>query len=177
MQVCALPLQVVSIKRQMQRKKTLSGIERMTPQSDGMEHVRDGDDVILRLDPGDEIHASIKSLSEHGITCASITSGIGRVRDIKIGYLDSNGIYQTVTHSDSMELLSTQGNLAPGPDGPFTHIHMLLSDNGHIVHGGHLFEATVHVVAEIHLRVLNPEIMKRKPTQSEFIALNFCQQG
>ena len=76
-----------------------------------------------------------------------------------------------------MELLSTQGNLAPGPDGPFTHIHILLSDNGHIVHGGHLFEATVHVVAEIHLRVLNPEIMKRKPTQSEFIALNLCQQG
>jgi len=149
----------------------------VTPQSSGMEHVRDGDDVILRLDPGDKIHASIKSLTEHGISCASITSGIGRVRDIEIGFLGSNGIYQTVTHSGPMELLSTQGNLAPSPDGPFTHIHMLLSDNGHIVHGGHLFEATVHVVAEIHLRVLDPEIMNREKTQSQFVALNLCQQG
>lgn len=142
-----------------------------------MEHVRDGDDVILRLDPGDKIHASIKSLTEHGISCASITSGIGRVRDIEIGFLDSNGIYQTVTHSGPMELLSTQGNLAPGPDGPFTHIHILLSDDGHIVHGGHLLEATIHVVAEIHLRVLDPNIMNREKTQSQFVALNLCQQG
>ncbi|GIS48127.1 MAG: hypothetical protein Ct9H90mP21_0340 [Methanobacteriota archaeon] len=48
-----------------------------------------------------------------------------------------------------------QGNLAPGPDGAFTHIHIVASDDDHVVRGGHLFEATVEVTAEIHMRVLD----------------------
>ena len=139
-----------------------------------MEFSRIGDDVLLRLDPGEEIHQSIQSLSEHGIDCAVITSGIGRVRDIKMGYLDSDGIYQTLVHEGPMELLSTQGNLAPGPDGPFTHLHTLMSDNGHSVHGGHLYHATIHVVGEIHLRVLDSNAMKRETTDTDFVALKFC---
>ena len=133
-----------------------------------------GDDVLLRLDPGEEIHQSIQSLSEHGIDCAVITSGIGRVRNIQMGYLDSDGNYQTLVHEGPMELLSTQGNLAPGPYGPFTHLHTLMSDNGHLVHGGHLYHATIHIVAEIHLRVLNSNAMKREKTNTDFVALKFC---
>ena len=139
-----------------------------------MEFIREGDDVILRLDPGEEIHASIQSLAEHGIKCAAITSGIGRVRDIRIGYLDSDGGYQTLDHDGPMELLSTQGNLMPGPDGPFTHLHTIMSDNGHHVHGGHLYHATIHVVGELHLRVMDAESMNREPTNTEFVALKFC---
>ena len=139
-----------------------------------MEFSRIGDDVLLRLDPGEEIHQSIQSLSEHGIECAIITSGIGRVRNIQMGYLDSDGIYQTLVHEGPMELLSTQGNLAPGPDGPFTHLHTLMSDNGHLVHGGHLYHATIHVVGEIHLRVLDSNAMKREKTNTDFVALKFC---
>jgi predicted DNA-binding protein with PD1-like motif len=142
-----------------------------------MEFSRIGDDVLLRLDPGEEIHQSIQSLSKHGIDCAVITSGIGRVRDIRMGYLDSDGIYQTLVHEGPMELLSTQGNLAPGPDGPFTHLHTLMSDNGHSVHGGHLYHATIHVVGEIHLRVLDSNAMKREPTDTDFVALKFCDLG
>ena len=110
-----------------------------------MEFIREGDDVILRLDPGEEIHASIQSLAEHGIKCAAITSGIGRVRDIRMGYLASDGVYQTLDHAGPMELLSTQGNLVPGPDGPFTHLHTIMSDNGHQVHGGHLYLSLIHI--------------------------------
>ena len=139
-----------------------------------MEFIREGDDVILRLDPGEEIHASIQSLAEHGIKCAAITSGIGRVRDIRIGYLDSDGVYQTLDHDGPMELLSTQGNLMPGPDGPFTHLHTIMSDNGHHVHGGHLYHATIHVGGELHLRVMDADSMNREPTNTEFVALKFC---
>tara|TARA_B100000900_G_scaffold415593_1_gene446142 strand:+ start:7775 stop:8203 length:429 start_codon:yes stop_codon:yes gene_type:complete len=140
-----------------------------------MEFSRIGDDVVLRLDPGDEIHQSIQSLSKYGVDCAIITSGIGRVRDIQIGYLSGNGIYQKLNHEGPMELLSTQGNLAPGPNGPFTHLHTIMSDNEHNVHGGHLYRATIHVVAEIHLRILDSNIMKREPTNTEFVALKFCE--
>jgi hypothetical protein len=143
-----------------------------------MEFSRQGRDVFVRLDPGDEIHESLRSLSQHGITAAAITSGIGRVLETEIGYLDRDGVYQTVMHEEAMELLSVEGNLAPGPDGPFTHIHVVLSDDGHAVRGGHLFRATVAVTAEIHLRDLSGiggPPFERVVTDSQFLRLSFCQ--
>ena len=143
----------------------------------GMEHRRVGRDVFVRLDAGDEMHASIRELSAHGISAAAITSGIGRIRNTVLGYLDAGGVYQKEFHEAPMELLSTQGNLAPGPDGPFTHIHIVGSDDNHVVQGGHLFEATVEVTAEMHLRVMDSGedySFKRVPTEREFVSLSFC---
>ena len=142
-----------------------------------MEFSRQGRDVFVRLDPGDELHESLRSLSQHGITAAAITSGIGRVLETEIGYLDGDGVYQTVVHEEAMELLSVEGNLAPGPDGPFTHIHIVLSDDGHAVKGGHLIGTTVAVTAEIHLRDLSEGGVpfERLATDSQFFRLSFCR--
>ncbi len=142
-----------------------------------MEHRRIGRDLFIRLDKGEELHSAIRSLTEHGITAAALTSGIGRVRNTAIGFLNSEGIYQKVVVDEPMELLSVQGNLAPGPDGPFTHIHIVASDDDHVVRGGHLFEATVEVTAEIHMRVLGDDStpMVREETESEFIRISFCE--
>jgi predicted DNA-binding protein with PD1-like motif len=145
-----------------------------------VEFTRDRDDILLRLDPGEEIHESIQSLQAHGIDSAAITSGIGRCHDIEIGYLCSDGKYQKEMHNDSMELLSTQGNLAPGPNGPFTHIHVVLSGDDKIVYGGHLFRATVSITAEIHLRVLDGDLgskmMCRVADETEFVQLRFKEE-
>ena len=130
----------------------------------------------MRLDKGEELHDAIRSLSDHGINTAAITSGIGRIRETVIGFLDSEGIYQKVRFEEPMELLSMQGNLAPGPDGPFTHIHIVASDDNHVVRGGHLFEAIVEVTAEIHMREFGEDegTMVREATESEFLRLSFC---
>ena len=142
-----------------------------------MEYQRFGRDLVVRLDKGEEINDSIRSLSNNGISTAAITSGIGRVRGTEIGFLDSDGIYQKMEIEHPMELLSMQGNLAPGPDGPFTHIHIVASDDDHVVRGGHLFEATVEVTAEIHMRVLDGDgaTMVREATESDFFGLSFCE--
>ena len=135
-----------------------------------------GRDLLIRLDKGEELHDAIRSLSDHGINTAAITSGIGRIRETVIGFLDSEGIYQKVRFEESMELLSMQGNLARGPDGPFTHIHIVASDDNHVVRGGHLFEAIVEVTAEIHMRKFGEDegTMVREATESEFLRLSFC---
>ena len=142
-----------------------------------MEYQRFGRDLVVRLDKGEELHDAIRSLSNNGISTAAITSGIGRVRGTEIGFLDSDGIYQKMEIEHPMELLSMQGNLAPGPDGPFTHIHIVASDDDHVVRGGHLFEATVEVTAEIHMRVLDGDgaTMVREATESDFFGLSFCE--
>tara|TARA_B110001454_G_scaffold209488_1_gene223029 strand:- start:1882 stop:2394 length:513 start_codon:yes stop_codon:yes gene_type:complete len=124
-----------------------------------MEHTRSGSDIFLRLDPGDELHASIQAVCQsEGVSGAAITSGIGRVRDTDIGYLGDDGIYQRVVLPEGNELLSMQGNVSVLDGEPFTHIHIVLSDDDHDVHGGHLFSSIVHVTAEIHIRVLEKNV-------------------
>ena len=141
-----------------------------------MEWTRSNDDLFLMLEPGEEIHASIRALAkELDIKAAAITSGIGRTRMNVHGFMDDKHIYRRWTQEGPCELVSLQGNLALMEDGsPFTHIHATFADNDNVVHAGHMFEATVEVVAEIHLRILSKAIMTRCPmADSEFVALKF----
>ncbi len=143
-----------------------------------MEQGRWGEHLFLRLDPGDEIHASIQAaiISENEIA-AALTSGIGRIRDIDVGYLDEEGIYQRIMVEGPCELLSAQGNVAELDGKPFTHIHIVFSDDDHVVHGGHLFSATTHIVCEMHLRVFpegsGPPMSRCHLEGSEFKPLSF----
>ena len=61
-----------------------------------MEHRRIGRDLFIRLDKGEELHTSIRSLSEHGIRVAALISGIGRVRNTAIGFLDMFGTFSNL---------------------------------------------------------------------------------
>ena len=65
-----------------------------------MEWTQSGDDVFVRLDPGEEIHSSLQSLADTiGFDAAAITSGIGRTRDSVYGYMDDNHVYHRITHT------------------------------------------------------------------------------
>ena len=47
-----------------------------------MEWTRSNEDLLVRIDPGEEIHASLQKLAQEvGFNAAAITSGIGRTRD------------------------------------------------------------------------------------------------
>lgn len=141
-----------------------------------MEWTVSGDDVFVRLDPGEEIHASLQSLADKvGFDAAAITSGIGRTCQSVYGYMDDDHRYHRVTIEGGSELVTLQGNLARRESGAaFTHLHATFSDDDLKPHAGHMFSAVVHVVAEIHLRLLPHAIMSRCPLEnSEFVALSF----
>ena len=54
-----------------------------------MEWARSGEDLFVRIDPDEEIHASLQSLADQvGFDAAAITSGIGRTRDNQYGYMN-----------------------------------------------------------------------------------------
>tara|TARA_B100001996_G_C18157025_1_gene399075 strand:+ start:15 stop:443 length:429 start_codon:yes stop_codon:yes gene_type:complete len=141
-----------------------------------MEWTLSNDDLFVRIDPGEEIHTSLQSLADEiGFNVAAITSGIGRTRDNLYGYMDSEGVYQRRSLSNPSELVSLSGNIARTKEGkPFTHIHCCWSDDDNNVHAGHMFQSTVHVVAEIHLRILPKAIMTRCPlVDLELLGLEF----
>ena len=143
---------------------------------ESMEWARSGEDLFVRLDPGEEIHATLQSLADKvGFDAAAITSGIGRTRDPLYGYLDEDGIYQRRPPDSPSELVSLSGNIARTQDGKaFTHIHCCWSDDDNNVHAGHMFQSTVHVVAEVHLRILTHALMTRCPLADvELLGLQF----
>ena len=143
---------------------------------ESMEWARSGEDLFVRLDPGEEIHATLQSLADKvGFDAAAITSGIGRTRDTLYGYMDEDGINQRRPLDSPSELVSLSGNIARTQDGKaFTHIHCCWSDDDNNVHAGHMFQSTVHVVAEVHLRILTHALMTRCPLADvELLGLQF----
>lgn len=141
-----------------------------------MEWTRSGEDLFVRIDPNEEIHESLQNLADEiGFNAAAITSGIGRTRENKYGYMNEKGVYQRRDLLPPSELVSLSGNIARTQQGDaFTHIHCCWSDDDNNVHAGHMFQATVHVVAEIHLRILSKAIMTRCPLENfELLGLEF----
>jgi predicted DNA-binding protein with PD1-like motif len=141
-----------------------------------MDYRRSNENLFIRLDPGEELHESLREVARvEGIGAAAVTSGIGRVENALIGHLDAHGIYQQKMLIGPVELLSMQGNIASLKGEPFTHLHVVVSDDEHIVHGGHLFEARVTVTAEIHLRVLGGRVTDLFMSRCEIIGSDFVE--
>ena len=146
------------------------------PIAHSMEWTRSGEDLFVRIDSGEEIHASLQRLADEvGFDAAAITSGIGRTRDTLYGYMNEEGVYIRRQLDSPSELVSLSGNIARKQDGSaFTHIHCCWSDDDNNVHAGHMFQCVVHVVAEIHIRILTHAIMTRCPLPDvELLGLQF----
>ena len=141
-----------------------------------MEWTRSGEVLFVRIDSGGEIHASLQRLADEvGFDAAAITSGIGRTRDTLYGYMNEDGVYIRRQLNSPSELVSLSGNISRTQDGKaFTHIHCCWSDDDNNVHAGHMFQSVVHVVAEIHIRILTHAIMTRCPLPDvELLGLQF----
>lgn len=118
-----------------------------------------GNDVILRLDPGDEIIASLNAwLQETDIPLASV-SGIGAISACEIGrYLLSDKRYETQVHHGEFEIIALLGTISRMAGKPYVHLHLAFADENMVMRGGHLSSATVSVTAEIVIRRLDGEI-------------------
>ena len=105
-----------------------------------MEWARSGDDVVVVLEPGEEIHASLRNLADElGINGAVITSGIGRTMNSTFGYMDDTFTYHRHTLKEPAELVTLQGNLARHEDGSaFTHLHATFADDNFVTMSGHM---------------------------------------
>ena len=141
-----------------------------------MEWTRSGNDLFVRIDSGEEIHATLQNIADEvGFNAAAITSGIGRTRETVYGYMNEAGLYIRRNLESPAELVSLSGNIArTESNDAFTHIHCCGSDDDNNVHAGHMFQSVVHVVAEIHIRILTKAIMTRCPLPDvELLGLRF----
>jgi uncharacterized protein len=118
---------------------------------------------LVVLEVGDEIVDSLKKLAASERIGLASLSGIGAVRNAVLGYLDliQKEYLKREFGPESMELVSLIGNIARLDGEPVLHCHVVLGDREMQTFGGHLFEATTSVTAEIFVRVFEGEIPRQ----------------
>ncbi len=125
------------------------------------------DDVVVRLEDGEDVHERLQSL---GITAGAVVAGIGMLRDVTLAFWNGQEYVEHLVKGP-VELLSLQGNFSLKEGEPFVHLHTVLGMPDTLVVGGHLMRATVHETNEIIIRKLPGVAMERRREPSGLFGL------
>ena len=85
--------------------------------------VRQADKLAIRLEIGEEVHASLlEACRSHGVAGGFVHSGIGMLNDPELGFFVEKGRYEKQSFPGRHELLNLSGNvsltqIAAGSDG------------------------------------------------------------
>jgi predicted DNA-binding protein with PD1-like motif len=114
-----------------------------------MEYKQFGNKVIVRIDKGEEVIDSLKTIcKELNITLGTIT-GIGATNKITIGLLNTlTKKYQSNEFTGDHEITSLNGNITTMNNDIYLHIHVTICTIEHKALSGHLASAVVSVTFE-----------------------------
>jgi len=126
--------------------------------------------LFVRLYPGEEIHASLKTLArERQIPSASLT-GLGAVNEIVLALYDPAArAYRETRLAEDLEIATMTGNLSWLGDEPILHVHGVVSRADCTTAAGHIMRGIVSVTLEVMLQVSRVRIERRA---DEAIGLN-----
>ncbi|WP_297501438.1 PPC domain-containing DNA-binding protein [Thermococcus sp.] len=125
-----------------------------------------GRNFMFRVPEGRELLNFVNDFARrHNVLIGNVT-GIGSLRNPKIGYFDEEaGEYRVTELSGLYELVSLSGNISLKDGEPFAHIHVALGGPDGKLYGGHLVEGEVFV-AELFIQELLGEPLERKPQEN-----------
>ena len=118
-----------------------------------MEYRVYGNDVVLRIQKGEEILTCLKEVCEkEHITLRSVT-GLGAVGEVTLGVFNrENFAYEKQTYTGDMEIASCVGNISTMEGKNYLHIYMVVGNvTDGICHAGHLNRAVVSLTGEFIL--------------------------
>lgn len=128
-----------------------------------MEYKRIGDTLVARIDRGEEILQSLKTICEkENIRLASV-SAIGAVDHAVVGlYRVDEKKYYKNTFDGEMEMTSLSGNVTEKKGQVYLHLHANFAGADGKVVGGHLNEAVISGTCEMFIHTLSGTV-GRKP--------------
>lgn len=116
-----------------------------------MQSVREGSRYLLRLDDGQDLHATLAAFAEReGIRAGAVLFGIGMFRRATLGYWDGHQ-YQPRELDSPHEVVALHGTIARAEQAPSIHLHSAVAGPDHRLVGGHLIRATVGALQEVGL--------------------------
>jgi len=137
-----------------------------------------GPTYLIRLDEGEKIIESLRSLCEQDKITAGFLNGLGAVREAELGWFDRDAKdYRVLRVEEPCEIVSLYGNVSLLDGQPFLHCHIVLADGGFGVRGGHLREAVVSATCEITLTRFFDEIRRKRDKSTGVYLLDLKPDG
>ena len=135
-----------------------------------MQYKRMKDTYAVRLEVGEEVMESLKKLAEAEQIRAAEVNAIGAADRAVIGVFDREaGDYRREELNRFMEITSLMGNITEMEGKPYIHLHAMLADQDHRIHGGHVIEMRVGLTCEMFVRVMEGAIERE---HSEELGIN-----
>ena len=132
--------------------------------------IKKGDNLIIRLEKGEEIVESIINACEEEKIKTGIVSGIGACKEIETGYFNTKDKkYFSKKFTGHLEIVSLSGNFSHMNGEAYGHFHIAFSDEELNLHGGHLNSAIISATGEIFVQNIDVVIDRKF---SEEIGLN-----
>ena len=110
---------------------------------------------IVRLDPGEDIVASLRKLAADEEIVYGWVTGLGSTSQATLGFLDPDtGEYVKRRFDEPMEVSSLTGSLTiHGEENtPVAHVHVVLAPRELISYSGHLHEGKTGAIMELFLQ-------------------------
>jgi len=132
--------------------------------------------VFIRLFPGEDVYQSLKeACRKHRVETAVVLSGVGQLKQFRLGYFKEKGDYTPEEFEKPHELLSLTGSISnQGGDYNF-HLHVALGNEEKKVVGGHLIKGEVETTNEIVLLKTDLKV-KRKLEESSGLQGMFLEE-
>ena len=120
-----------------------------------MKYKRFGEDIVARLEVGEEVITSLREIAEReGVTFAEV-SGIGAADDIAVSVYDvKTKKYFDNEFCEPMEITSLLGTVSEKDGEPYIHIHATAGRADGTVIGGHLKRAVISATCELVLHTV-----------------------
>jgi predicted DNA-binding protein with PD1-like motif len=110
---------------------------------------------LVRLDPGEEVIASLRAFAEDAEIRAGWVSAIGSLDEVVLGFLDAEANeYVRRRFEERMEVGSLTGSLSMEGERTHVHLHAVLGPREMLSYSGHVHEAKVAVLLEVYVTSL-----------------------
>ncbi|HTM68793.1 MAG TPA: PPC domain-containing DNA-binding protein [Candidatus Binatia bacterium] len=120
-----------------------------------------GGTLVVSLERGDAMRASIEALAAAENVPSARLTAIGAVEDAELGFYDlGRKEYLRRSFPGILELVSLEGSITVKDGKPFLHAHVAISGPDFAVHGGHLFDAKAGVVVELFIIPLERPLLR-----------------
>ena len=122
--------------------------------------------ILVRLDPGEEIVASLGEVAAAEKLTLAMVQGLGAVNKVVMGvYNVAKQEYKSNTFEGTYELVGLTGTLDTMNGEPYSHFHITIADDKGQTFGGHLNSAVISATAEIIITPLPGKIDRCKSPQ------------
>lgn len=124
-----------------------------------MEYRRFGEDIVVRIDKGEEIiEKMLEVCKKENVTLGNVNA-LGAVGEFEVGLFNTEDKkYYSGVHKGDFEIVSLTGSITTKEGNLYNHIHMSAGDKENKVYGGHLNYAKVSATCEMFIRVISGKV-------------------